>query len=77
VGLVVGKTVGPAVVRNRVKRRLRAVLRARLDRLPPGSVLVVRALPPAGSAPSAALAADLDAGLARLLPNAPSTGDLR
>ncbi len=68
VGLVVGKTVGPAVVRNRVKRRLRAVLRSRLDRLPPGSVLVVRALPPAGTAGSAALAADVDAGLARLLP---------
>ncbi|HUR72733.1 MAG TPA: ribonuclease P protein component [Sporichthya sp.] len=68
VGLVVGKSVGPAVVRNRVKRRLRAVLRSRLDRLPAGSVLVVRALPPAGTARSSALAADLDAGLARLLP---------
>ncbi|MBA3741689.1 ribonuclease P protein component [Sporichthya sp.] len=68
VGLVVGKSVGPAVVRNQVKRRLRAVLRTRLDRLPAGSVLVVRALPPAGTARSVALAADVDAGLARLLP---------
>lgn len=76
VGLVVGKTVGPAVVRNQVKRRLRALLRARLDRLPAGSVLVVRALPPAASAASAALAADLDAGLARLLPKTP-TGSVR
>ncbi len=67
---MVGKSVGPAVVRNRVKRRLRAVLRARLDVLPAGSVLVVRALPPAGTAASAALAADVDAGLARLLPAA-------
>jgi ribonuclease P protein component len=71
VGLVVGKTVGPAVVRNQVKRRLRALLRSRLDRLPAGSVLVVRALPPAGTARSSALAADLDAGLARLLPTVP------
>jgi ribonuclease P protein component len=71
VGLVVGKTVGPAVVRNQVKRRLRALLRSRLDLLPAGSVLVVRALPPAGTARSSALAADLDAGLARLLPTAP------
>ena len=71
VGLVVGKTVGPAVVRNQVKRRLRALLRSRLDRLPAGSVLVVRALPPAGAARSSALAADLDAGLARLLPAVP------
>lgn len=76
VGLVVGKTVGPAVVRNQVKRRLRALMRARLDRLPAGSVLVVRALPPAASAGSAALAADLDAGLARLLLRTP-TGSVR
>ena len=74
VGLVVGKSVGPAVVRNQVKRRLRAVLRTRLDRLPAGSVLVVRALPPAGTARSGALAADIDAGLARLLPAALPTG---
>ena len=71
VGLVVGKTVGPAVVRNQVKRRLRGLLRSRLDRLPAGSVLVVRALPPAGTARSSALAADLDAALARLLPTLP------
>ena len=72
VGLVVGKTVGPAVVRNRVKRRLRALLRSRLHRLPAGSVLVVRALPPAAAAGSAVLGTDLDAGLARLL----STGTI-
>jgi ribonuclease P protein component len=71
---VVGKSVGPAVVRNQVKRRLRAVLRTRLDRLPAGSVLVVRALPPAGTARSGALAADIDVGLARLLPAALPTG---
>jgi ribonuclease P protein component len=71
---VVGKSVGPAVVRNQVKRRLRAVLRTRLDRLPAGSVLVVRALPPAGTARSGALAADIDAGLARLLPAPLPTG---
>lgn len=68
VGLVVGRAVGPAVVRNLVKRRLRALLRPRLGRLPAGSVLVVRALPPAGTAGFATLAADLDAGLARLIP---------
>ena len=68
VGLVVGKTVGPAVTRNRVKRRLREILRARLATLPAGSVLVVRALPPAASAGSTALAADLDSALRRLLP---------
>lgn len=71
VGLVVGRTVGPAVARNRVKRRLREILRPRLAELPAGSILVVRALPPAALAGSAALAADIDAGLARLLPGKP------
>ncbi|GAA0620731.1 ribonuclease P protein component [Sporichthya brevicatena] len=67
VGLVVGKAVGPAVTRNRVKRRLREVMRPRLSALPPGSILVLRALPPAAAASSADLAADVDAGLARLV----------
>jgi ribonuclease P protein component len=71
VGLVVGRSVGPAVTRNRVKRRLREVLRPRLAELPAGSVLVVRALPPAALAGSAALAADVEAGLARLVPRGP------
>lgn len=65
VGLVVSKSVGTAVVRNRVKRRLRHLVRDRLDHLPEGSRLVVRALPPAGTASSATLAGDLDAALPR------------
>lgn len=60
VGLVVSRSVGNSVIRHRVSRRLRAVLAARLDSLPAGSGTVVRALPPAASASSAALAADLD-----------------
>lgn len=44
-GVVVGRNVGGAVVRSRVKRRLREVLRARLDALPDGSLTVIRALP--------------------------------
>ncbi len=67
-GFVVSKAVGGAVVRNTVTRRLRAVVRARLDRLPTGSLLVVRALPAAAAAPSARLAVELDDCLARLLP---------
>jgi ribonuclease P protein component len=67
VGLVVGKAVGNAVVRNRVKRRLRHLVRDRLDRLPDSSVLVIRALPPAGLASSAVLAGDLDHALHRTL----------
>ncbi|MDC7337986.1 ribonuclease P protein component [Streptomyces lydicus] len=65
-GFVVSKAVGNAVVRNRVKRRLRHLLRERLDRLPAGSLVVVRALPGAGDAAHDELARDLDAALARL-----------
>ncbi len=68
VGFVVSRAVGTAVVRTRVKRRLRAVVAARLDRLPDGALLVVRANPPAAGATSADLAASLDRVLARLLP---------
>jgi ribonuclease P protein component len=39
----------------------------RLDTLPPGSALVIRALPASAHADSAALGADLDAALTRLL----------
>ena len=67
IGLVVGKTVGPAVVRTRVKRRLRAVASARVRTLPPGALVVLRAGPAAADATSADLAADLDRALAKLL----------
>lgn len=60
VGFVVSKAVGGAVVRNRVKRRLRHLVAERLDRLQPGSRLVVRALPPSATATGPALAAELD-----------------
>ena len=60
VGFVVSRAVGGAVVRNRTKRRLRALVAARLDRLPDGVDVVVRANPPAGTASSRELAAALD-----------------
>ncbi|MFB7025433.1 ribonuclease P protein component [Streptomyces sp. NPDC057242] len=66
-GFVVSKAVGGAVVRNQVKRRLRHLVRDRLSALPPGSLVVVRALPGAGDADHAQLARDLDAALRRLL----------
>jgi ribonuclease P protein component len=67
VGFVVGKTVGGAVARNAVTRRLRALARDRLVRLPAGSSLVVRALPAAATADIERLGTDLDACLDRLL----------
>lgn len=66
VGFVVSRQVGPAVIRNRVKRRLRHLMADRLDRLPAGAKAVVRANPAAAGADSAELAADLDAALRRL-----------
>jgi ribonuclease P protein component len=55
------------VARNRVRRRLRHLLRDRLDRLPAGSRLVVRVLPGAAAASSAQLAGALDRALARVV----------
>ncbi|MFG2824538.1 ribonuclease P protein component [Kitasatospora sp. NPDC048365] len=66
-GFVVSKAVGPAVVRNLVKRRLRHLVRERLSGLPAGSLIVVRALPAAADAPYLDLEHDLDAALRRLL----------
>lgn len=66
VGFVVGRTVGGAVVRHRVQRQLRHLMRARLDGLPGGSLLVVRALPAAAGTSSATLGDELDAALRRL-----------
>jgi ribonuclease P protein component len=65
-GFVVSKAVGPAVTRNRVKRRLRHLVATRLGTLPDGAVLVVRALPPAAGAATSQLAGDLDSALRRL-----------
>jgi ribonuclease P protein component len=60
VGFVVSKAVGNAVVRNRTKRVLRHLMAARLDRVPTGTDLVVRANPPAAGAGSGELGADVD-----------------
>ncbi len=67
VGFVVSRAVGPAVVRNRVKRRLRELMRVRLASLPGGCMLVVRVHPAAAAVRQADLAADLDPVLRRLL----------
>ena len=54
-GLAVGKAVGIAVVRNRVKRRLRELFRRQKALIPGGYDLFVRALPAGASVPYAAL----------------------
>ncbi len=67
VGFVVNKAVGSAVVRNRVKRRLRHAAGARIALLPDNALLVVRAQRPAAAASYEELAADLDRCLDRSL----------
>lgn len=61
-GFIVSKQVGNAVVRNRVKRRLSAIVRAELASIETADI-VIRALPPAGAADFATL----KAGIAPLL----------
>jgi ribonuclease P protein component len=52
------------VVRNKVRRRLRHLVRERVEALPSGSTLVVRALPAAAGTSYPQLGADLDAAIA-------------
>jgi ribonuclease P protein component len=66
VGFVVSKAVGNAVVRNRVKRRLRHLARGHVAELAPGTELVIRALPAAAALSSA----ELEVELARCLQRA-------
>lgn len=69
-GFVVSKAVGNAVVRNRVTRRLRAILREELesDALRGRPLLVqVRALPPAAEADHATLRREVQGALASAL----------
>jgi ribonuclease P protein component len=63
-GFVVSKAVGNAVVRNKVRRRLRHLVRPVLGALPDGTTLVVRAQPAAATASFETLRADLDAAVA-------------
>ncbi|WP_439645077.1 ribonuclease P protein component [Demequina soli] len=69
-GFAVSKAVGGAVVRNRVKRRLRAIMSTRLEDVPAGSLVVLRALPPAADASFSDLEADVDGALRHALAKA-------
>jgi ribonuclease P protein component len=75
VGFVVSWAVGPAVTRNLVKRRLRHLARERTAALPPGSMLVVRALPASATATYDELARDLDRCLSRCAAKVATSAD--
>ena len=66
VAYAVGKRVGPAVVRNRVRRRLRAATWAHRAELRPGGAYLFGATPAAASVPFA----DIDAAMGQLLAGA-------
>lgn len=66
VGFIVAKSVGSAVQRHRVARRLRHVTRAMLPELLPGEQVVIRARPSCGCAASAGLERQLRVGLRRV-----------
>ncbi|GAB2542856.1 ribonuclease P protein component [Brachybacterium huguangmaarense] len=63
VGFVVSKKVGNSVVRHRVTRRLREIVRPRLDLLPPGSTCVLRTLPGVAEVAFADLEGEVDGAL--------------
>jgi ribonuclease P protein component len=75
-GFVVGRAVGNAVIRNKVRRRLRHLVADHVSRLPRGSLLVVRANPKAATARYNDLAVDLHSAFERLLrQQSPGRGD--
>ena len=59
VGITVAKTVGNAVVRNRLRRRVKAILDRTAFGAPPHRDVVLIARPGAGALDIAALAAEL------------------
>ena len=64
-GFIVSRQVGNAVVRNTVRRRLKAVCAGALDSVRPGSEIVIRALPRAATADFTDLRDDVVRCLAR------------
>lgn len=64
-GFVVSKRVGNAVTRNRVKRRLRAIIQARLTSIAAGFDVIITAQPATATSAFADLAAAAEAALRR------------
>jgi ribonuclease P protein component len=66
VGLIIGRSVGSAVQRHRLARRLRHVARGLVQGLERSEYVVIRALPSSRDARSARLEQQLRAGLRRI-----------
>jgi ribonuclease P protein component len=64
-GFIVAKNVGVAVERNRVRRRLKAASSQVVKQIPPGTDVVVRALPGSAEAGWSSLQAEITNGVAK------------
>jgi ribonuclease P protein component len=58
-GFIVAKSVGNAVVRNTVRRRLKAACARLVGDVPPGRDIVIRALPASAGADFSTLSAEV------------------
>ena len=65
-GFIISKQVGTAVIRNTVRRRLKAVCADAITVVPQGTDVVIRALPASATASFAELKDDVLRCLARL-----------
>lgn len=65
-GFIISKQLGTAVIRNTVRRRLKAVCAEAAAEVPKGTDVVIRALPASATASFAELRADVSRCLARL-----------
>ena len=66
-GFIISKQVGTAVVRNTVRRRLKAVCAEFIDMVPEGTDVVIRALPASAEADFSSLRTDVERCLRRVL----------
>lgn len=66
IGFIVNKTVGSAVTRNTVKRKLRGVIHRRFSELPAVDFLIIRAKPAINSATSRQLDEAMSASIQSL-----------
>lgn len=64
-GFIVAKSVGAAVVRNRVRRRLKAICFSLYPQVGPGAEIVIRALPGAATASFEALSVEVARSLGK------------
>jgi ribonuclease P protein component len=72
-GVSVSKRLGNAVSRNRIRRRIRELVRARLKELQPGWDVVIVARSPAATAPFLILGQALDQVVDRARLRSPSS----